>query len=109
MGENCGPRDRGRSKDFFAALRVNFTEAREDSVELSKKRASLFVCVLGVSATIFKANFTRSENVNSENVIHFHHHSSTHYLLSIKEAFGSSWKVMKSTNAYYNHIVISLY
>lgn len=66
MGENCGPRDRGRSKDFFAALRVNFTEAREDSVELSKKRASLFVCVLGVCATIFIANFTRSENVNSE-------------------------------------------
>ena len=66
MEENCWTRDRDRSKGFFAALRVSFIKAREDWVELSKNRAFLFVCVLGVYATIFKANFTRSEKVNSE-------------------------------------------
>ena len=111
MEENCWTRDRDRSKGFFAALRVSFIKAREDWVELSKNRAFLFVCVLGVYATIFKANFTRSEKVNSEKLYPSPSpqlHTCSYYY-QFKEAFGSSWKVMKSTNAYYNHIVISLY
>lgn len=99
MGENCRPRDRDRSKGFFAALRVSFTKAREDWVELSKNRASLFSR---------PTSLVRKKSIQ-KNVIHFRHHSSIHVLVIIKEAFGSSWKVMKSTNAYYNHIVISLY
>lgn len=81
MEENCWPRDRDRSKGFFAALRVSLIKAREDWVELSKNRAFLFVCVLGVYPRFSRpTSLVRKKSVQ-KNVIHFRHHSSYMFLL----------------------------
>lgn len=65
MEENCGPRDRNRSKGFFAALCVSFIKAREDWFELSKNRASLFVCPRRVRHD-FQGQLHSIGNFNSE-------------------------------------------